>query len=119
VLVIVRWAMPQVCPKRESPVPDRHWQATIPPVWRSTSPRTPQAASSGRAAAAARHPNRRQPTGVYRWLITLEGRSVCKGLAPGRAEAAAAVSHALNELPPEVVDVMLVDCELGRCRSNH
>jgi hypothetical protein len=37
--------------------------------------------------------------GVYRWLITLEGRSVGKGLAPGRAEAAAAVSDALDELP--------------------
>jgi hypothetical protein len=37
--------------------------------------------------------------GVYRWLITLEGRSVRKGLASGRAEAAAAVSDALDELP--------------------
>jgi hypothetical protein len=27
--------------------------------------------------------------GVYLWLITLEGRSDHKGLAPGRAEAAA------------------------------
>jgi hypothetical protein len=39
--------------------------------------------------------------GVYPWLITLEGRSVRKGLAPGRAEAAAAVSDALDELPPQ------------------
>ena len=37
--------------------------------------------------------------GVYRWLITLEGRSVRKGLAPGRAEAPAAVSDALDVLP--------------------
>jgi hypothetical protein len=36
--------------------------------------------------------------GVYRWLITLEGRSVRKGIAPGRDEAAAAVSDALDEL---------------------
>jgi len=36
--------------------------------------------------------------GVYRWLITLEGHAVRKGLAPGRAEAAAAVSDALDEL---------------------
>jgi hypothetical protein len=37
--------------------------------------------------------------GVYRWLITLEGRSVRKGVAPDRAEAAAAVRDALDELP--------------------
>ena len=38
--------------------------------------------------------------GVYRWLISLEGRSVRKGLAPDRDEAAAAVSgDALDELP--------------------
>jgi hypothetical protein len=37
--------------------------------------------------------------GVYRWLITLEGRSVRKGIAADRAEAAAAVSDALDELP--------------------
>ncbi len=37
--------------------------------------------------------------GVYRWLISLEGRSVRKGVAPGRDEAADAVSEALDELP--------------------
>jgi hypothetical protein len=37
--------------------------------------------------------------GVYRWLITLEGRSVRKGLAPDREQADAAVSDALDELP--------------------
>ncbi len=37
--------------------------------------------------------------GVYPWLITLEGRSVRKGVAPGRAAAADAVSQALDELP--------------------
>jgi hypothetical protein len=36
--------------------------------------------------------------GVYQWLITLEGRSVRKGVAPDRAEADAAVSDALDEL---------------------
>jgi hypothetical protein len=37
--------------------------------------------------------------GVYPWLITLEGRSVGKGVAPDRDEAADAVSDALDELP--------------------
>jgi hypothetical protein len=37
--------------------------------------------------------------GVYPWLITLEGRTVRKGVAPNRDEAAAAVSDALDELP--------------------
>jgi len=37
--------------------------------------------------------------GVYSWLITLEGRSVRKGVAPDRDEAANAVSDALDELP--------------------
>jgi hypothetical protein len=37
--------------------------------------------------------------GVYPWLITLEGRSVRKGVAPNRDKAAAAVSDALDELP--------------------
>jgi hypothetical protein len=37
--------------------------------------------------------------GVYRWLITLEGRTVRNGVASGREAAAAAVSDALDELP--------------------
>jgi hypothetical protein len=37
--------------------------------------------------------------GVYPWLVTLEGRTVGKGVAPGRDEAAVAVSQALDELP--------------------
>jgi hypothetical protein len=37
--------------------------------------------------------------GVYRWLIILEGRSVRRGVAPDRDEAADAVSQALDELP--------------------
>ncbi len=36
---------------------------------------------------------------VYPWLITLEGRTVRKGVAPGRDEAADAVSKTLDELP--------------------
>jgi hypothetical protein len=37
--------------------------------------------------------------GIYRWLITLEGRRIRNGVAPDRDEAAAAVSDALDELP--------------------
>jgi hypothetical protein len=37
--------------------------------------------------------------GLYRWVITLEGRSIRKGTAPGRDEAADAVSQALEEHP--------------------
>ena len=37
--------------------------------------------------------------GVYPWLITLEGRSVHKGVAPDRDQAADAVSDALDEMP--------------------
>ena len=37
--------------------------------------------------------------GLYRWGITLEGRSIRKGTAPGRDQAADAVSQALEELP--------------------
>ena len=36
--------------------------------------------------------------GLYRWVITLEGRSIRKGTAPGHDEAADAVSQALEEL---------------------
>ena len=37
--------------------------------------------------------------GLYRWVITLEARSIRKGTAPGRDEAAKAVRQALEELP--------------------
>jgi len=37
--------------------------------------------------------------GVYRWLISLEGRAVRKGVVHDRDEAAAAVSDVLDELP--------------------
>jgi hypothetical protein len=36
--------------------------------------------------------------GVYSWLVLLEGRTVRKGVAAGRDEAAEAVSKALDEL---------------------
>jgi hypothetical protein len=36
--------------------------------------------------------------GVFKWLISLEGNSVRKGIAPNRDKAAAAVSDALDEL---------------------
>jgi hypothetical protein len=35
--------------------------------------------------------------GVFKWLITLEGRSVRKGVVPDRSQAVAAVSDALDE----------------------
>jgi hypothetical protein len=37
--------------------------------------------------------------GVYPWRITLEGRSVRKGVASDRDQAADAVNDALDELP--------------------
>jgi hypothetical protein len=40
--------------------------------------------------------------GVYPWLIQLEGRSIRKGVAPDRDEAADAVSDALDELPHQM-----------------
>jgi hypothetical protein len=36
--------------------------------------------------------------GLYPWIITLDSRAVRKGTAPGRDEAAGAVSEALEEL---------------------
>jgi hypothetical protein len=46
-----------------------------------------------------RHPNRRQPARLYRWVITLERRSIRKGTAPSRYEAADAVSQPLGGPP--------------------
>jgi hypothetical protein len=37
--------------------------------------------------------------GLYRWVITLEGGSIRQGTAPGRDQAADAVSQALEQLP--------------------
>ncbi len=37
--------------------------------------------------------------GVYSWIITLDRRTVRNGTAPDRADADAAVSDALDELP--------------------
>jgi hypothetical protein len=45
--------------------------------------------------------------GVYRWFITLEGRSVRKGVASDRDQAVAAVSDAPGPAtPPGVVAVI-------------
>jgi hypothetical protein len=40
--------------------------------------------------------------GLYRWMITFDGRAVRKGTAPSRDEAADAVHEALEELPNRV-----------------
>jgi hypothetical protein len=55
---------------------------------------------SGRPAMAAT-PSRIDANrpGLYRWVITLEGRSIRKGTAPGRDEPADAVSQALEGFP--------------------
>jgi hypothetical protein len=93
--------MPQVCPKRESPVPDRHRQATIPDVAMVQYESKDNAGRkfwTGHYGRYAIRIDANRP-GVYRWLITLEGRSVRKGIAADRAEAAGAVSDALDELP--------------------
>jgi hypothetical protein len=37
--------------------------------------------------------------GLYRWMITLDGRADRKGTAPNRDEAAGVVQEALEELP--------------------
>jgi hypothetical protein len=83
-------------------VPERRQQATI-PAWRrcSTSPKENAGRKfwTGRYGRYAIRIDANRP-GIYRWLITLEGRSVRKGPAPGRAEAAAAVIEAPDELPP-------------------
>ena len=57
--------------------------------------------------------------GVYPWLITLEGRSVRKGVAPDRDEARRCGERCPRRAAPlEVVDVMLADRELGRRPRN-
>jgi hypothetical protein len=43
----------------------------------------------------------KQP-GLYRWMITFDGRAVRKGTAPSRDEAADAVHEVLEELPNRV-----------------
>jgi hypothetical protein len=40
--------------------------------------------------------------GVYRWLITLQGQSVRKGIASDRDQADAVVSDALDQLPHQM-----------------
>jgi hypothetical protein len=68
---------------------------------RVTYENTDNAAHRFWVARSGRYPIRIDATrrGVYPWLITLEGRSVRKGVAPDRDQAADAVSDALDELP--------------------
>jgi hypothetical protein len=40
----------------------------------------------------------KQP-GLYRWMVTLDGRAVRRGTTPSRDDAAAAVDEAMEELP--------------------
>jgi hypothetical protein len=81
-------------------VPDRRRQATIPGM---ATVQYESKDNAGRKFWTARYGHyairidANRP-GVYRWLITLAGRSVRKGIAADRAEAAAAVSDALDEL---------------------
>ena len=63
--------------------------------WRRCSTRARWTARYGRNAIRI---DANRP-GLYRWVITLEGHSIRKGTAPGRDEAADAVSQALEELP--------------------
>jgi hypothetical protein len=98
--VIVRWNMTQVCPKRESPAPDPRRQATIPgmaTVQYESKQNAGRKFWTGHYGRYAIRIDANRP-GVYRWLITLEGRSVRKGIGADRAEAATAVSDALDEL---------------------
>jgi hypothetical protein len=75
---VVRWSMPRVCPKRES-TPCQ--QATIPGM---ATVQYESKENAGRKFWTARYGryairiDANRP-GVYRWLITLEGRAVQKG----------------------------------------
>jgi hypothetical protein len=59
-----------------------------------------EATGSGWPAAAAT-PSASTPTALActPWLITLEGRAVRRGTAPGRDEAPQAITEVLDELP--------------------
>jgi hypothetical protein len=59
---------------------------------------------SGRPATAATPSGRRQPARPQPMGHPLEGRSIRMGTAPGRDEAADAVSRALEELPDRFLD---------------
>ena len=81
-------------------VRDRRQQATIPGMATVQYESKENAGRKFWTARYGRHAIRIDANrpGVYRWLITLEGHAVRKGVAPTRAEAAAAVSDALDEL---------------------
>jgi hypothetical protein len=91
--------MPQMCPKGESPclthagrLRSRHGDGAV----RVQGEHGPQVLDGRYGRYAIQIDAKRR--GVYPWLITLEGRSVRKGVAPNYAEAAAG-SDALDELP--------------------
>ena len=74
-------SMPQVCPKRWVPVPDPRRQATIPgmaTVQYESKENMGRKFWTGRYGRYAIRIDANRP-GVYRWLITLEARSVRKG----------------------------------------
>jgi hypothetical protein len=55
--------------------------------------------------------------GVYHWFISLEGRSIRKGVVPDRDEAAGAVSDTLDELParcPRCDPSPIANCSAAR-----
>jgi hypothetical protein len=87
-------------PRSSEMQPRPRRQATIPGVATVQYESKENAGRKFWTARSGRHAIRIDANrpGVYRWLITLEGRSVRKGIAPGRDEAAAAVSDALDEL---------------------
>jgi hypothetical protein len=93
--------MPQVCPKRGSPhawpAPAGHdpGMATLQYESRENMGRKFWTARNGRYAIRI---DAKQP-GVYPWLITPGGPLSPHGLASNPAEAAGAVSNALDELP--------------------
>jgi hypothetical protein len=93
--------MPQVYPKGVSP---RAWPALAGYDPGMTTVQYESKENMGRKFWTARYGryairiDANRP-GIYRWLITLEGRRIRNGVAPDRDEAAAAVSDALDELP--------------------
>jgi hypothetical protein len=96
--VIVRWTMPQVCPKRPryltgaGRLRSRHSDVTV----RVQGERGPQVLDG--PLRSLRHPDRRQPTRRLPVAHHPGGPLSPQGIAADRAEAAAEVSDALDEL---------------------